>query len=734
MKTYFNNRTKSLGLCAVVLFACYFQSNAQDKQLTNKAIWLEHVFKGKAVEGFQSMNDGEHFTRIVYGEEGNGIIRQSFSDYNQKSKIIIKPSDLMYNGKTQVIDNYFFNKDETKLLLATEQAFVYRHSYIALFYIYDIKTKKLLPLDTTHIPQTLAAFSPDGKKVAYISHNNLYVKFLETGAIVQVTKDGQKNEIINGTTDWVYEEEFSFTKGFYWSPNSDKIAYLKFNEADVRTYSLKYFSGLYPKIFTYKYPKAGEDNSKVSVYLYNLSQQKSAKIELGEYEYIPRLKYSPIEDKLIVLTMNRHQNELKYHLVDCSNDTLPSKVFYTETSDTYLEIDNNLLFLEGGKSILRTSEKSGYMHIYQVNFDGTSQQITSGEWDVIELKGVNQDKGWVYYTSAENGATQKDLYVVKLKNSKRKQLSKQHGYTDAIFSTGMQYYIQIYSNANTPYVYTLHNASGKEIFVLEDNAKLKETLKEYNLSEKVFFKIKGKDTMLNAWMIKPTHFDPTKKYPVYLNIYGGPGHNMVTDSWTGSNYMYHQLLAQKGYIVISVDPRGTQYRGAKFKKSTYLKLGKLELEDFIAVAKNLKKRSYVDSSRVGIQGWSYGGYMTLLAMTKGAPVFKTGIAIAPVTNWRYYDNIYTERFMRTPQENPTGYDNNSPINFADQLQGNLLIVHGTGDDNVHPQNSMEMVLALIYNNKHFEQFFFPNKNHGIYGGNTREYLFNMILNYTLEHL
>jgi dipeptidyl-peptidase-4 len=432
--------------------------------------------------------------------------------------------------------------------------------------------------------------------------------------------------------------------------------------------------------------------------------------------------------------MNRHQNELKYHLVDCSSADLSSSTFYTEKSDTYVEIDNNLLFLKDGQSILRTSEKSNFLHIYQIGFDGTSKQITSGNWDVVELKGIDQKNELVYYTSAENGATQKDLYVVNLKNLKKNQLSTQKGSTDAEFSTGMKYYIQTWSNANTPEVYTLHKASGKQIFVLESNAELIKKLKEYAVSEKTFFTIQGKDTVLNAWMIKPVNFDPTKKYPVYINIYGGPGHNMVLDAWDGSNYMYHQLLAQKGYIVMSVDPRGTMYRGTKFKKSTYLQLGKLELEDFIAVSKELKTRSYVDSSRIGIQGWSYGGYMTLLAMTKGAPHFKTGIAVAPVTNWRYYDNIYTERFMRTPQENAEGYDNNSPINFSEKLIGNLFIVHGTGDDNVHVQNTMEMTLALIHNNKKFEQFFFPNKNHGIYGGNTREYLFNMLLDYTLKNL
>lgn len=717
-------------LFSVLLISC---ASLAQKEITNKAIWSDGVFRSEVVDGFQSMNDGEHFTRIVYGKDGNGIIKSSFTQYNDKPVVLVSPHDLWYENETQYIDDYSFNASETKLLLATKQQYVYRHSYVAEFFIFDLASKKLVPLDEKHTPQTLAEFSPDGKKVAYIYENNLYVKDLSIGKVTAITTDGKRNEIINGTTDWVYEEEFSFTKGFYWSPDSKKIAFLRFDESKVKTYTLEYYSELYPTIYTYKYPKAGEDNSNVTIHVHNLDESWTNQINLGEYEYIPRLKYSPVSDQLVVLTLNRHQDDLKYHLIDCSSKSLTTNIFYEEKNEKFVEIDDNLLFLNDGKSILRTSEKDGYNHIYRIGFDGTAQQITKGAWDVISLKGVN-DKDLIYYTSAENGATQQDLYVIGLKSLKKEQLSTQRGSTDAEFSTGMKYYIQSWSNANSPEIYTLHKASGKQIFVLEDNKELTNTLKQYGVAEKTFFTIQGADTLLNAWMIKPLNFDPNKKYPVYINIYGGPGHNMVTDAWDGSNYMYHQLLAQKGYIVVSVDPRGTMYQGEKFKKSTYLNLGKLELEDFVAVAENLKKRSYVDSSRVGIQGWSFGGYMTLLAMTKGAPHFKMGISVAPVTNWRYYDNIYTERFMRTPQENAEGYDSNSPVNYTDKLQGKLFIVHGTGDDNVHVQNTMEMVKALVQSGKRFDSFFFPNKNHGIYGGNTREYLFDMLLEYTLKNL
>jgi dipeptidyl-peptidase-4 len=409
-------------------------------------------------------------------------------------------------------------------------------------------------------------------------------------------------------------------------------------------------------------------------------------------------------------------------------------VFFEEKSDSYVEIDNNLLILNDGKSILRTSEKDGFNHIYKLCFDGSSTQITKGNWDVIEFLGVDDKNTTIYFTSAEAGAIHKGIYKIGITGKKKTSISSETGSNDAEFSNGMNYFIKTYSNANTPPVYTLCNNKGKELTTLEDNSALKQRLSKYNLGEKTFLKFKGAEQELNGWIIKPANFDPAKKYPVYINIYGGPGSNMVSDSWGSVNYMYHQLLAENGYIVVSVDPRGTMYRGEKFKKSTYLQLGKLETEDFIAVAKELQEFDYIDASRIGIMGWSYGGFMTSLAMTKGADVFKMGIAVAPVTNWRYYDNIYTERFMRTPQENENGYDSNSPINFVDQLKGKYLLIHGSGDDNVHYQNTMEMINALVAADKQFDLFIYPNKNHGIYGGNTRNHLFNMMFEYTLKNL
>lgn len=676
------------------------------------------------------MNDGEHFTKLNNSSEGQTITKHRFSDYEGEGEIILTSKDV----KNIAIGDYSFNADETKMLLSTNIQSIYRHSYTAQYFLYDLNTKKFEELDQTHSPQTLAEYSPDGTKVSYIYQNNLYVKDLTNGKVIQLTKDGQYNCIINGTTDWVYEEEFAIIKGYGWSPDSKYIAFLKFNESKVREFTMMFFHDLYPKPYFFKYPKAGEDNSKVTVNIIASKGGKSSTIDLGDYEYIPRMKWSGNANQLVVQTLNRHQNHMKYHLVEMNKSSFASKVFYEEKADTYVEIDDNLLILKDGQSILRTSEADGYNHIYKLGFDGTSTQITKGNWDVIEFQGFDESDQKIYYSSAEEGAIYKGLYKISIDGSAKTKISTELGYNNAEFSKGMKYFVKSYSNANVPSVFTLCNNSGEEIALLENNFQLLQTLSNYKLNRKEFITFEGHDKSLNGWIIKPNNFDPSKKYPVYINIYGGPGHNTVTDSWDGANYMYHQLLAQEGYIVVSVDPRGTMYRGAEFKKSTYLNLGKLETEDFIAVAKELKTFDFVDAERIGIQGWSYGGFMTTLAMTKGADYFKMGIAVAPVTNWRYYDNIYTERFMRTPTENASGYDDNSPINHVDKLKGKYFLIHGSGDDNVHYQNTMELINAMVAADKQFDLFIYPNKNHGIYGGNTRNHLFKMMLDYTKNNL
>lgn len=710
-------------------------STVFSQQITVEKIWKEYAFFGKSVDGFRSMNNGDYFSKISEINGIDAITKHAFTNYEGNGEVLVNSNDIQFKGEKIKFDDYYFNNDETKALLTTKTTSIYRHSFSAVYYLYDLKTNKTEPLDDIHQPQTLAEYSPDGLKVSYIFENNLFVKEIETGKITQVTSDGKRNEIINGTTDWVYEEEFAITKAYGWSPDSKYIGYLKFNEQEVREFTMTYYKELYPEPYTFKYPKAGEQNSIVTIHMFDVLNKKSLnEIDLGQYEYIPRLEWSPIDNKLVVQTLNRHQNELKYHVITVENNRVSSNNFYTEKSETYIDIDNNLLILNDGKTILRTSEKDGYNHIYKLCFDGQISQITSGNWDVIEFLGIDDKNTTIYYTSAENGAIYKSIYKISLTGKKKQLISSAKGTNGADFSNGMKYFIKSYSDANTPTVYSLCDNTGKELTILENNSVLKSTCQAYNFSKKEFVTFKGHSEQLNGWMIKPTDFDPSKKYPVYINIYGGPGSNMVADDWGGVNLAYHQLLAQNGYIVVSVDPRGTMFRGEKFKKSTYLQLGKLETEDFIAVGKELQSYDFVDPTRIGIMGWSYGGFMTSLAMTKGADVFKMGIAVAPVTNWRYYDNIYTERFMRTPSENEKGYDDNSPINHVNKLKGKYLLIHGSGDDNVHYQNTMEMVNALVAADKQFDLFIYPNKNHGIYGGNTRNHLFKMMFDYTLKNL
>jgi dipeptidyl-peptidase-4 len=718
-------------LCLMIFFASI---DLFSQALSVEKIWKEYAFYSKGVEGFRTMKDGTHFTRVDQKNGIESIVKYEITKPDVEVAVLVPGDKLFVNGKKITIDSYDFNHDETQILIMTQSTPIYRRSYNAVHFIYDLKSGMLQALDDEHQPQTLAEYSPDGKKVSYIHKNNLYVKDLETKRVKKITFDGKRNKTINGTTDWVYEEEFSITKAYGWSPDSKYIAFLKFNERDVKEFNLTYYGQLYPELFTYKYPKAGEANSHVTAHVLNIRSGKTVKLDLGDYEYIPRLEWSGTVNKLILQTLNRHQNQLKYHVVDMQQKKPISKVFFEEKSSTYVEIDDNLLILSDGNTILRTSELDGFNHIYKLTLEGVSTQITKGNWDVIEFYGIDEKEGQIYYSAAEKGAITKGIYRIQTDGHNKQILAAENGYNDAEFTSGMKYFVKTYSNANTPPVHSLCDNTGKEIIILEDNGQLRAKLSAFNLSKKEFKTFNSENTTLNGWIIKPVNFDPNRKYPVYMTVYGGPGHNEVSDSWDGNDYMYHQLLAQKGYIVVSVDPRGTMYRGASFKKATYLQLGKLETEDIINVAKELQKLPYIDAQRVGIQGWSFGGFMTSLAMTKGADIFKMGIAVAPVTNWRFYDNIYTERFMRTPQENALGYDENSPINHVQNLKGRYLLIHGSGDDNVHYQNTMEMVNALVKANKQFDLFIYPNRNHGIYGGNTRNHLYTMMLEYTLKNL
>ncbi len=702
------------------------------QNLSVERIWKNYEFSAKGTGSIQAMNDGEHFVSI--SEDGAIVSNSITAQGKEQQKVLIPKDKLVWNGNAISVASFEFNATEDKILLWTAPKAIYRRSFEAFYFLYDIKTQKLAALDEIHTPQTLAEYSPDGTKVSYIHGNDIFIKDLNTGKVRKMTQDGKRNKIINGTTDWVYEEEFAITKAYGWSPDSKYLAFLKFDEREVPEFQMAMYGELYPEQYTYKYPKAGEQNSKVTLNLLQVSNGKIQQIGLGEYEYIPRLTWSKTANQLVVQTMNRHQNELNYWLIDCSGKQLFQKNIYQEKSDTYVEVDDNLMLLADGQSFLRCSEQSGYNHIYQIGFDGKARAITSGSWDVIAFLGMDQANQTLYFASAEQGAIYKSIYSVKLDGSNKMNLTPEIGYHNADFLNGMKYFIHTYSTANMPPISVLRAANGQQIRVLEDNAALSEKMKNEMLNPRTFLKIQTGEVELNASLILPLNYDPNKKYPVFVNVYGGPGHNEVLDAWDGNDYFFHQLLAQRGYMVLSIDPRGTQYRGAAFKKSTYLQLGKLEIEDVLAATKVFAERPDVDPKRLGIMGWSYGGFMSSLAMTKGNGLFKVGIAVAPVTNWRYYDNIYTERFLRTPQENAKGYDENSPINYVKDLQGKYFLIHGSADDNVHYQNSMEMISALVKANKQFDLFIYPNKNHGIYGGNTRNHLFHMIFDYIEDEL
>ncbi len=699
---------------------------AQKRDITLDDLWKDYAFFPKSIDDFNSMNDGEHYSTMEKTEEGQEIIKYQFKN-GKKVRTLFTSADF----KITKIRGYTFSKNEKQLLLATETEKIYRYSSKSVYYIYNIFTDKLKKLSDDKV--MYATFSPKGDKVAYVLENNLFIKDIQTEKIIQVTTDGKKNHIINGASDWVYEEEFALVRSFEWAPDGEHIAYYKFDESGVKEFSMDLFKGgLYPTQEVFKYPKAGEDNSVVKVYFYNLESDKNTYIYTEkDYEYFPRIKWTNNPKILTIYGMNRHQNELDFVLANAEDGT--NSVLFTEKDKYYINIHDNLTFLPEDNFIW-TSEKSGFNHIYIKNLDGSDDQITKGDWEVTSFDGVNSDKMEIYYSSTEDGSINRSLYVQNLETNKKIKLSTETGTNSASFSKGMKYYMNSLSIANSAPVFTLHTADGKQLKVLENNTDFNTKMERFNLTNKEFFTIQTEDTELNAWMIKPPDFDENKEYPLYMFLYGGPGAQQVTNSFGWTNYYWYQMLAQKGYIVACVDNRGTGGKGSEFKKMTYKELGKYETIDQINAAKYFGGLDYINAKRIGIQGWSYGGYMSSLAITKGADVFSLAIAVAPVTNWRYYDNIYTERYMQTPQENASGYDENSPINHVEKLKGHYLLVHGSADDNVHVQNTMEMISALVKANKQFDLFIYTDKNHGIYGGNTRYHLYKKMTDFILENL
>ncbi len=704
-------------------------------EITLEDIWQNDTYKSEGVYGIRSLNDGEHYTTL---QNGN-VIKYSY-ETGDSVDIIIAASDLVVDGKAVKITEYEFNKSETKLLLATDGKKLYRHSSSYTYYAFDRTDKKLQEVaGGKHVFH--ATFSPVSNQVVYVKDNNLFVEDLDSKATKQVTTNGVQNEIINGMSDWVYEEEFAFTKAFEWSPDGRFVAYYEFNEKDVKEFSMtKYEGNLYPTEERFKYPKAGEENSKVKIFIYNVDRELNVKVELGERDdiYIPRIKWTKDPATLSIQRMNRLQNRLELLFADALKGK--TRIVLKELSETYIDITDNLTFLDDGQEFIWSSEKDGYNHLYLYDVAGNEKvQLTSGEWEVTNFYGIDAKGKNFYYQSSEEGPTQRHVYAASLNGNFKRKLTPSKGQHTANFSKTKEYFINKYSNANTPPFYSLITDKGKQIRVLKDNTKLIEKLVAVNAPQKEFFSFKpSHGTSLNGWMIKPADFDPARKYPVMLMVYGGPGQNTVHDSWDAywgtARYMWQLMLAQEGYIIVSVDNRGTQFRGRDFKHSTYAQLGKLELEDYIETAKYLGKQAYINPTRIGMYGWSYGGYMSSLAITKGADYFAMAIAVAPVTNWRFYDSIFTERFMRTPQENAKGYDDNSPINHVDKMEGAYLLVHGMGDDNVHFQNTVEMTEALIEANKQFDLYMYPDRNHGIYGKNARLHLFTKMTDFIKKNL
>ena len=710
------------------LVACTTLATAQKKDITLEQIW-NGSFRTERMNELNSMN-GDFYTLLNFNKETRSTSVDKYSYKTLEKITTIVDSKNLSNLK--YFENYAFNNNETKLILGVDIEPIYRRSTLGIFYVYNIATKTLQLIDKDKIQEP--TFSPDSKKVAYAKNNNIYIKNLITNTTTQVTFDGKKNSIINGICDWVYEEEFSFVRAFKWSPNSENISFLRFDETDVPTFSMDiYGKTLYPTHHDFKYPKAGENNSVVTLNLYNIAKNKITKIDLGNYEYIPRFKWTKDANILCATTLNRHQNNLNLYFINASN--FSSKIVLNETDKAYVDVTNNLTFLNDN-SFIWTSEKDGFNHIYLYNKDGSlKNKITYGNWEVTNFYGINEKTKTVYYQSTEDGSINRTIYAINLNGKNKTRLTNSSGTNSAAFSKNFDYFINTFSDANTPPIYTLYNGKGALIKEVLNNSKLAKELKNYNLSSKEFFTLKTPNGAFNAWMIKPVNFNKNNKYPLFMTQYSGPGSQSVSNTWNRSNDYWYKLLSEKGYVIVCVDGRGTGFKGRDFKKVTYKELGKYEVQDQIEAAKELGKLSYIDETEIGIWGWSYGGFMSANCLLKGNDVFKMAIAVAPVTSWRFYDSVYTERYMQTPQENPTGYDENSPLNFAQFLKGKFLLVHGSGDDNVHFQNSMRLSNALIEANKPFDEAIYPDRTHSIYRGkNTRLHLYNKMTTFIEQNL
>lgn len=720
---------------AAALLTLTLSSMAQ-KEITYKTL-TDGTFNAKSVGGLRPMADGEHYTTLSDGV----IARFRYKDGAVADTIF----DAAKHSANLKVNGYTLSEDESKIMIPTEREAIYRHSSRAKNLVFDRLTGKLTELSPNGKQQE-ATISPDGRIAAFVRDNNLFIVDLATGQERAVTNDGRFGEILNGIPDWVYEEEYSFSRAYEWAPDSRSIAYYRFDESRVKSYDMGTFNGkLYPENYSFKYPKAGEDNSLVTIHVYEIDKQRDRTVEIGSQTdiYIPRIEWidSKSEPQLVVHHLNRLQNDYQILLtepIDDGNKKIATRTIYHEQNPRYVERINNqtATFLPNHQGFIIKSERDGWMHLYHYDMQGREiRQITHGKWEVTDLTALNNHKGKIYYQSTERSALGRDMYVIGMDGRGKKLLSTERGTNRAVFSRnsrniGPQYYINYHSSAETPTVVTLHNSDGKLIRTLEDNAALRSTIAQYNMPKKEFFTFTNPEGVaINGYMLRPADFDSTRRYPVFMTQYSGPGSQRVQDAWGLS---WETALLREGVIVVCVDPRGTGFRGEEFRKCTYGRLGDLETADQIAAARYMGTKSWVDPERIAIYGWSYGGFMALNCILQGADVFALAVSVAPVTSWRYYDTIYSELYCGLPQVTPYAYDGNTPLSNAERLKGKLLIAHGTGDDNVHIQNTYEMISKLSKAGKPFDMMIYPDQNHSM--GSSRDHLMNHIIEYVKREL
>ena len=705
----------------------------QKQKLSLEDIYYSNKLFGKTVENIQWKPDGSAF---------------SFTELNPKTKVqdiflhsvatgiksrLVNGTDLKYGGKQINMSHYQWTDDGKFLLIEGPVKSIWRHSTQAPFYLYNVSTKKINALSNGNIHLRNVKLSPDGTKVGFVRNHNIYVVDLKSGKETAITTDGTQN-ILNGEFDWVYEEEFGLADAWRWSPDGREIAFWQLNQTREKVYHLIDEMGEYNTVFDLKYPKVGEQNAVVKIGVADLESGKTTWMDIGSNDdnYVPRIFWTNSSGLLAIMRLNRLQNNLE--LLMANANTGKSKIVITDSNNTWVDVRHDIFFLKKSNQIVWTSEMSRYNHAYLYDYNGKLiNQITKGNWEVSSVDGVDEKSGWVYLTSKKDSPTQQNLYRVKLDGTDFQKISGEHGWYNANYSPDYKHFIEFYSNVSIPTVTTLRNVDGSLVRVLA-NGKIP-ALANYNMVYPQFLTFKTTDgTELNAYMIKPANFDSSKKYPVLVYGYGGPGSQMVVDRWGSTRTFWHQYMTEHGYIVFCVDNRGTGGRGKAFKDLSYLDLGKWSVHDQIEGAKYLANLPYVDASRLGFWGWSGGGYLTCMMMTKGAGYFKAGVAVAPVTDFHLYDAIWTERYMGSPIGNKKGYDSASVLTYADKLKGKLMIIHGTGDDNVHYQNTLQLMQKLIDANKQFDVMFYPNKNHRISGGITQLHLFTKISNYFFNNL